>query len=459
VQIGIGPSGLSYWASAQPLANIVDPKIANFPAPKPGWTYSRDGWPTSMPPPPDNFPGWGIAATEGYLAPGKYQVWAGGSGTFWFFHPDPYDAKETVIFEAVGPVGGPHRVIGTFNVVHADAGRTQFAVVATDPKNPLSHITVIPETESPSSMFTKQYVNELKNFRVLRLAGYSNVINSPEVNWPEGPVHPFGQPAKWLAGFRLCVETGASPWCNIPHMASDQYVRKLAQYANMVFPHGHTLYLEYGIEIWNWGFPFSTGTKWVQDWTNANLGPNYPYQAGHVERAHHLQAEFIRYAPDLKVVRIFSCQHANPWLFWQAGQYIKAWGYEFDAVATAPYGDAPDLDWAEVDKRLAAGDEGGAMDLMFAAYDRHLPTLDKFAAEYRKLADDLKIPRMITYECGPGNQIPYNWPQPRLDIYAKHHQDQRMHDFLADRYFPWMAKHYDLAMYTEHTRKSGPGEA
>ncbi len=351
MKLGIGVTEFAYYQTDQKLVNLVDPKTANFPAHKPGFTYSRDGWPTSIPAGqyPDNWPGWTIAATEGYLKPGKYEVWAGGNGKFRFGHPDLTASGQSDTWEATGPTGGPHRKVGGFTVTHPDAGRTLCCVLATDKANPLSHIMVIPEGEKTSDMFTKQYVNELSNFSALRLAAFSGVVNSQEVDWPAGPVAMGGTPAKWLSGILLCNLTKTDPWINIPHMASDQYVQTLAGNFNMALDPSLRPHVEYSIEVWNYGWPFGPATKWVENWTHQNISQGAPYQFGHVERAHHVQELFAKFAPKLKPVNIFACQHYNPWLFWQAGTYMKQKGYKFDAVATAPYtGTDVGPDWAKI---------------------------------------------------------------------------------------------------------------
>ena len=96
--------------------------------------------------------------------------------------------------------------------------------------------------------------------------------------------------------------------------------------------------MEYSIEIWNWGYPFGVATKWVQDWTHTNLGPQYVLQHGHAELAHRATRPSRR-QPNIPLVRLIGDQHFNPETFRQACEMIDSRKYHFDAVCTAPYAD------------------------------------------------------------------------------------------------------------------------
>lgn len=50
---------------------------------------------------------------------------------------------------------------------------------------------------------------------------------------------------------RIITRTGRNPWINIPHLASDDYVTKLANYLKTNLPQGRTIYIEYSNEVWN----------------------------------------------------------------------------------------------------------------------------------------------------------------------------------------------------------------
>lgn len=68
-----------------------------------------------------------------------------------------------------------------------------------------------------------------------------------------------GVPAEVV--FALSNQLQTDAWVNMPHRASDDYIRQFARQARAQLAAGRKVYVEYGNEIWNTGF--SAGT-WVQ---------------------------------------------------------------------------------------------------------------------------------------------------------------------------------------------------
>ena len=122
-------------------------------------------------------------------------------------------------------------------------------------------------------------------------------------------------------------------------------------------------------------------------------------------------------------------------------------------------GEAVGLDWAAIDA-LWAGDaaaKDGAIQAVFDGYERGMAPLDVAARAYKALA--LKHgARLVTYEAAPGMQLPSTWPQGRLDLLQAVHRDPRMGTFLSGRYFPWLARYFDLIMYTQDCDRPSPGK-
>ena len=204
-------------------------------------------------------------------------------------------------------------------------------------------------------------------------------------------------------------------------------------------------------------------TKWVDDWTKANLDPimgppHQPYRLGHAELVHHVQEVFAQEAPDVPLVRLICNQHMNPFLGRQALQYAHSKGYRFDAIGTARYVEPAGLDWTTLDT-LWAGDAASkdqAICLVLDAFSRGLANLDGPAKQYKAMAEQYGC-RLVTYEIGPGWSIPANWPKGRQDLFLAVHRDPRMREFLEEQYFPWIATYYDLIMYTQDCDRPSPG--
>lgn len=455
MRMGMGVSPFNYWQTDCKTANLCDPLVVSYPPHKDGFTYGPNGWPTMIPDVdyPDNFMGWVIAATEGYLRPGRYRILADGAGVFCFQHPDVKGRQARPVIPS--RPGKLSRVLDF--TVRTTSARALCAVLETDPNNPITNVIVYRIGDNATKTFSPTYVSELKHFDTLRMAGFTNAIASPDTDWPSNHDDPSGRVAEWVAAFSLCNATDSNVWINIPHAATDNYVIELARLAKAVLKPELKVYLEYSIEVWNWAYPFSVATNWVEDWGNAQSPPITPYQFAAVERAYHVQEVFHQAAPDIPIVRLFCDQFVWPGLFEQACQWIDYKGYTFDAIGTAPYVDCIGLDWDTIDQLLAKGQRSQALDLVFQGYEDGLAALDAYAQEYSELCQARGFAQ-VCYECGPGWTIPPGWPASRKALYMASHRDKRMLNFLSKQYFPWLAQYYDLAMYTQHTSRPGPGD-
>jgi hypothetical protein len=50
---------------------------------------------------------------------------------------------------------------------------------------------------------------------------------------------------------KIVKRSGRNAWINIPHMASDDYVTKLASFLKSNIPLNRIIYIEYSNEVWN----------------------------------------------------------------------------------------------------------------------------------------------------------------------------------------------------------------
>jgi hypothetical protein len=50
---------------------------------------------------------------------------------------------------------------------------------------------------------------------------------------------------------KLIKRSGRNAWINVPHLATDDYVTKLANFLNTNIPQNRIIYIEYSNEVWN----------------------------------------------------------------------------------------------------------------------------------------------------------------------------------------------------------------
>ena len=192
--------------------------------------------------------------------------------------------------------------------------------------NPVTNIKVwLPDPADPDNralenqLFHPTYLARLGDapWTFLRFMDWNESNASPQQDWadrrPPGHVYQQGvlnrrSPANGFGGDRgtgvafenmvaLCNAVGRDMWINVPHLASDDFVTKLAQLirfgsdgvnpytnttANPVYPPlaaNRRVWVEYSNEIWSSGDAFCQG-NWAQDQANA-LGITKPQFNAH----------------------------------------------------------------------------------------------------------------------------------------------------------------------------------
>lgn len=277
--IGIGLSGLSYWSSQWPFVDVMLSSsrwITNWHSqavtaenayrwdrgPEPD--IGEDGWPKSL---QDGALLGKLMLRDVLLhAPeGVYTVLYDGHGSLKF----GMDA------EIVSTSAGRVRV--RFNpsvnidcveqMVHVYCGENGFwmEITAVDESDPIRNIRVIMpgfEETHEAMPFHPLFLKRLDRFSTLRFMDWAGTNHATEVEWSDRP-----RPGRDLAGtgnmYRVPLEyqillantMGANPWFCVPHTASHDYVRSMAEMILASLRSDVDVYVEHSNEVWNQGFP------------------------------------------------------------------------------------------------------------------------------------------------------------------------------------------------------------
>lgn len=150
-----------------------------------------------------------------------------------------------------------------------------------------------------SVTFTREFVEAMKKFQVIRTMDLVNANGNPSQTWADRTLPSFvgmtgdtGQ--SWELMVALANATGRDLWLTVPVKADDDYMRKLAQLArygsdgvepytstqrNPIYAplrNGLNVYVEYGNEVWNSGPDFK-GFRWTLELANRHrLDPTHP---------------------------------------------------------------------------------------------------------------------------------------------------------------------------------------
>jgi hypothetical protein len=157
-------------------------------------------------------------------------------------------------------------------------------ITRTNPSDHIRNIHVIrPGFEGiwQATKFSPLLLEKLQPFGTLRFMDWTNTNGQTDSAWGDRILNSSRTYTKngvaWEETIRLCNTLGKNLWINIPHLATDDYVTKLAQMVyNSLEPH-LTVYVEYSNEVWD---KQTTGGKYAQaQGLNLGMGSTDPEQA------------------------------------------------------------------------------------------------------------------------------------------------------------------------------------
>lgn len=330
--MGINLSDIQYYSPEWPFKNFFKTSM--------GW---RDGsWNPSVP----------VALTsDGYplLNPGQTAVSLICRDIGGAYPTGPwvllYDGSGTV------SVGGNAQMTGsspgriTFQVTNPTNEGIHVYVNATNNANPVRNIRVMPaefEGNYESQPFHPTFLDRLQHFSVLRFMDWMKTNNSTQQNWSDRPTVNYATYAAKGAPVQVMVQlantTGASPWFCMPHLASDDYVRKFAEYVRDNLNPELKAYVELSNECWNSMFQ---QTAYFQAQGQAQGLAGEPYLC--VLRAYSKRAAQVMdiwadvfQGQQHRLVRVLAGHAENPWANEQIITYNNAYQHA-DALAVAPY--------------------------------------------------------------------------------------------------------------------------
>ncbi|UTW44876.1 cellulose-binding protein [bacterium SCSIO 12696] len=134
-----------------------------------------------------------------------------------------------------------------------------------DPSDPIREIEVVPakfiENYDRGEVFNPDFLANIGRFRALRFMDWMITNGSTQNLWSDRPTPKHrsfaqkGVPIEYMV--RLANELGSDPWFNMPHLATDQYIKNFAKVVQNSLDKNLTAYVEYSNEVWNWLFPQS----------------------------------------------------------------------------------------------------------------------------------------------------------------------------------------------------------
>lgn len=115
-------------------------------------------------------------------------------------------------------------------------------------------------------IFTREIIKCIEPLGAIRFMDYFHTNHSEISTWDtrskitDSSWSEKGGPYEYA--FELLRVTGKDGWINVPHLADQDHIDRLAVMAKALLPANCNLYVEYSNEVWNWQF---TQAKWNLD--------------------------------------------------------------------------------------------------------------------------------------------------------------------------------------------------
>jgi hypothetical protein len=339
-RLGTNLTAISDWTRQWPFVDIFKLARAWIPQQEgsswgqgPPLQLTPDGWPASLQPGQyaetiifDN----AVDDVNTDYPTGLYHLYYDGEGTIEFDL-----GSATIVSQSAGQmvVNVPSTQIGIF-----------VKITQTNPANPLRNIRFIMpgfETTYQTQPFHPLFLSRLQNYKALRFMEWMFANNSTVQNWADRAT-----PADYTKSIKgvdletmiqLANTLHVSPWFNIPHAATDDFV---SQFATMVYQQldpSLPVYIEYSNETWNGIF---SQNSYVQT-QGLSLGLSQdPTQAGAFYTSMRSVQIFKIFQQVFggtdRLVRVLPSQAASSWMSQQIVSFQNASSYA-DVLAIAPY--------------------------------------------------------------------------------------------------------------------------
>lgn len=237
----------------------------------------------------------------------------------------------------------------------ADGRRIGVVIDTSDEHDPIRNIRLVPATEAashigapPSNPFRQEFLQRWSPMTSFRYNNWTNTGLDEVADWIDRPLTTDATQTTRGVALEYQIahanETRANPWFNIPHTATDDYVRDAATMIRDDLSEGLVARVEYSNEVWNGIFPQAEYARQqapsLQGEQADYTGQLRWYSKRSVEIFEIFEEVFTFGGADPagmdRLVRVVASQAANSWTAQTVLDYDDAYEH-VDALAIAPY--------------------------------------------------------------------------------------------------------------------------
>jgi hypothetical protein len=262
--VGMGLNGIVDWTAQQPFVDVMKtarPWTGHLPNQWGGWGpedfasrgyLDEDGWLKSIPE--------GITSVSTLILTDLPPKAVSVNGRY----------RMTYRGQGVISLGGRARNVKRendaiwFDFV-AGPGFVEITIRKTDPLGTgdyIRDIQVVKKENIPlhevGALFNPDWIERIQDQRLLRFMDWMNTNDSTISEWSQRPkTSDFtyvrrGAPMEIMVA--LANQIGADPWFTMPHLATDEYMRRFAEYVRDNLDPALKAHVEFSNEVWNWQF-------------------------------------------------------------------------------------------------------------------------------------------------------------------------------------------------------------
>ncbi|MEW9918956.1 hypothetical protein AB2B41_05045 [Marimonas sp. MJW-29] len=194
-------------------------------------------------------------------------------------------------------------------------GSVEIRIQRINRTDPPRNITVVKEDHLRlfygGARFNPAWTDRIAGFDALRFMDWMETNNSHLSDWADRPetadvTYAGGVPLEVMIDLANTVESDV--WFNIPHLATDDFVRRFAEMVRDRLDPQLTVYVEFSNEVWNWQFEQA---RWADTRAQARWGQAdkwmqfYGLRAAEVAR---IWSDVFAGAPEGRLINVISSQ-------------------------------------------------------------------------------------------------------------------------------------------------------
>jgi len=321
IPVGININAVNYYSPAVTFNDLMKTasKMISYPHGSGKWDSGKmeripvdaNGWPLQLP-----------FIVKGIPQDARFLINNQDRGEYVVLH----DGKGAIKYS-----GKSRLVDGVLHITLTGDGSNKWLDITNSTSgNHIRNMRIIPlrfkDNEQTMPAFRDDFIQGLQPFHVLRFLDFGQINKSKQVEWSDrNTKNTYTQGndkgVAWEYMIELCNRLEADAWILVPHMASDDYLTRLAQLLLNNLDSERKLYIEFSNELWNWIFPQSqyvleNAPNHPNPYVSAGLAAINPDAKGHPEKDAYMMARLFRIfsgvwgAQSDRLIRVATGQHA-----------------------------------------------------------------------------------------------------------------------------------------------------